>query len=201
MLRRRTAGNSGRIGFLPGAARCLCVACHGNALNSRQVLRQPAIALREALRMRIDTSNFLLAFGLAEQILVDRQRDFPAHLARRYKQQIHGASDSTLGGIFDGHHTVADRAGFNSAKHLVNRRTHHTRRLPAKMLAKRLFTKRAARPKTGHGQHVFLGPAGGYDFRKQVRYRLGGQRSRVVRRHSPEHLCFPLGPVDDGPAF
>ena len=53
-LRRRASGDGRRIGLLRRQARGLGVARHRHAFEPRTILVQPAVALRQALRVRVD---------------------------------------------------------------------------------------------------------------------------------------------------
>ncbi len=60
------------------AARALGVAADGHALDARQVLVQPAAALRERLRMRAHPCDVPERRSAAHQVLVDAQLDLAA---------------------------------------------------------------------------------------------------------------------------
>src|SRR5258706_16263434 len=83
----RLAGDRGRALFLARALRGLGVGAHRDALDLRQILAEPGVALGERLGMGINTlyrSQFIF-FG--QKILLDPQLDLGADAQRRDEQQ------------------------------------------------------------------------------------------------------------------
>ena len=119
--RRRLRADRRRAALPRREARRFRVAHDGDALRPRQPPREPALALREALRMRVDLADAGERALPAHQALPDRQHDLAAHLRGRREQEIERAPDRAFGGVLDRHHGVARRAGLHPPEHFVDR--------------------------------------------------------------------------------
>src|SRR6266853_2119861 len=76
------------------------VARERNALDARQVLREPAVALGERLRVRIELAYRLHRRSFRHQILLHAQHHLRADLQGRREQQVERAADGAVGGVF-----------------------------------------------------------------------------------------------------
>src|SRR5688572_21938712 len=81
------------------------------ALGLRQAAREPLLALRQALGMRVDPLYARELPAAAHQALADRQHDFAADLRRRGQEQVERAPDRALGRVLHRHHAATRRAG------------------------------------------------------------------------------------------
>src|SRR5262249_54089498 len=143
--RRALRADRRRIALARGEPRRLGIAHHRHALRVRQPAREPLLALRKALRVRVHLANGGQLAAPAHQALADRQHHFAADLPRRREQEAERPPDPAFRRIPPRPPPVAAAAGLDLAEYLVDRRTGLERGEPAEVLGGRFLAERALR--------------------------------------------------------
>src|SRR5713226_1921349 len=89
--------------------------------GARNLLRKPAVALGEGLRVRIDLAYRLDRGALRHQVLLHAQHHLRADLQGRREQQIERAADRAVAGVFHGDDRVLRGPRLGGAEHVVDR--------------------------------------------------------------------------------
>src|SRR5258706_598020 len=176
-------------------ARGFGVARERNALGARQVLREPAVTLREGLRVRIDLAYRLDRRPFRHQVLLHAQHHFGADLQGRREQQVERASDRAVGGVFHGDDRVLRGPRLGGAEHLVDRSAGLRRYARAELLGERHLAESALRPKVGDRERLLERAAGGDDLGEKPRERIVRERPAVGVRDPAQNLGLALGAV------
>ncbi len=188
------AGDRGRARLLRRTLRRLGVRRHRHALDVRQVLREPAVALRERLRVRIDLSDGAQAFLSREEILLHPQLDLAADAKRGGDEQIERAPDHALGRVLGRHHRELRGAGLAAPERLVDRGHRHGVDRRAEMLAHRLLAEGALGPEVGDADRLLQAAAGRDDLAEHRAHLFSGKNA-VSPRNPQQNLALSLGAV------
>jgi hypothetical protein len=176
-------------------ARGFGVGADRHALGARQVLVEPAVALRERLGVRIDALHRAQVAPARHQVLLDAQLDLAADPERRDQQEVQRAADRALGGILRRHHGELRRAGLAAPEHLVDGGSRARLDRAAEMLAHRLLAEGALGPEVGDAQLLLQPAAGGNDLAEHARGGLRGQRIARLLCDAAQDLRFALRTV------
>ncbi|GAB7535398.1 hypothetical protein BGC_16120 [Burkholderia sp. 3C] len=109
------------------------------------------------------------------------------------QQQVERARHRAFGRILDRHDAELRRAGFDTAEHLVDRRTRQPFDRLAEILEHRLFAVGADRPEERDVDGFFERAAGGHDLAPDRIDVLTGQRARAHVLQTRDHLLLALG--------
>ena len=195
-LGRGLAGDRGGAELVARAARALGVAADRNALDSRQVLVEPAAALRQRLRVRADAHDALERIHAPHQAVVDPQLDLAADLQRAGDEPIERVGDRALGGILDRDHAEVGVARLDFLEHLVagaeRQRAH---RMPEVLEHGRLGVG-ALGTEERDLERLLLREAGRHDLAEQPRNLLVAQRPAVALQRRPQHLRLAVRAIE-----
>src|SRR5439155_8772186 len=154
------AGDRGGSLLGAGALRRLGVRGDWNALGAGQVLRQPAVALREGLGMRVDAPHGPQALSLEQEILLHAQLDLRANAKRRGEQQVERAADDAFGRVLYRHHGELHRARLAAAERVIDRARRLALDRAAEMLAYRLLAEGPLGSEVGDADRLLQAAAG-----------------------------------------
>ena len=84
------------------------------------MLREPATALRERLRLAVDLA-YRQSVRNREQVMVDRQEHLAADLKRTFDEIEHRVDDPSVGAVLDRNHAVSRLSPMDLFKNRRNR--------------------------------------------------------------------------------
>ena len=193
----------GRNGRADGSAvwllRCtprrLGIGGQGHALGAGQVGIEPAMALRQRLRMGIDPLHAIAMTTAGHQVLMHPQFNLATDDEAGAEQQIECAGDHALGRVLHRHHGKVGAATLGTAEHLIDGSAGHALDRMTEMLIQRHFAERPLRPEIAHRQRLLQAATGRHHFHQHladcgIRQRAGIGTTGVV-----QHLRLALRPV------
>ena len=160
------------------------------------MLCKPALALREALRVRVHLVYRVEPARAAHEALMDRQHHFAAHARGGRKQQIEGASDRAFGGVLDRDDGVLGGARFDLPEHVIDRCAGGELYRAAEMLEGGFLAVGALGPEESDRHLVFERAARRHDFGIDALDRAVGEWAGIQVGHAPQDLRLAFGPVD-----
>jgi hypothetical protein len=149
--------------------------------------------LGERLRVRTHPLHAGETAAQRQKVVMNRQRQFAADRELRLQQQVERARHRALSRILDRHDAEFRRAGFDRAKHLVNRRARQTFDRLTEVLVHRLFAVRADRAEIGGLDGLFERAARGHDLAPDRADMFAGQRAVAHILQTRDHLLLALG--------
>lgn len=144
-FRRDLPRDRRRALLVAGATGCLRIARNRNALHLREVLVEPAAALRQRLGMRAQPFDVLECAHAPHEVLVHAQLHLTADAERRTDEAVQGMGDRALGGVLIG--TTPKSALPASLEHLGDRRHREAAHGMPELLEHRLLRERALGPR------------------------------------------------------
>jgi len=185
-------GGPGRVGG--GQARALGIARCGAALHVGQVVVQPALALRQRLRMRVDGLDARQGVGLAQQVVAHQQAGLAHHLQRCVEEQVERARHHPFGRVLDRHHSELGAARRGGTEHLVDAAAGDAFDAGAEILEGGLLAESAGRAQEGDPLRRFERPAGRHDLAPDRRQAGRPDRAGVALLQAADHGSLAFGP-------
>ncbi len=112
-LRRDGARDRGDLVVAPGELRRLRRRVRGLLRHVGQVQLEPAAALSQRLRVRVDRLDRAELARLRQQVVVDRNVDLGRDRERRLDEQVERVADHAFVGVLDRHHAELGLAGLD----------------------------------------------------------------------------------------
>ena len=150
------------------------------ALDVRQVVAEPAVALRERLRMGADRDDAFGRIGPAQQVVAHEQAGLADDDERRGQEQVERAGDHAFGRVLDRHHAEVGGAGAGGVEHLVDVGAGHLDDRRAEVAERRQLAEGAGRAEVGDPGRRLERAAGRHDLAPDRRHAVGRQRAGVA---------------------
>ena len=182
----------GRVGR--GEPRPFGIAGGGAALDVGQMGVEPALALGQRLRVRVDGLDADQRIRLAQQVVPYQQAGFPHDLQRCREEQVERAGDHAFGGVFDRHHAEFGAARCRGPKYLVDAAAGYPFDAGAEVLKSGLFTEGPRRAEKRHPLRCFERPAGRHHLAPDMGYTSVIYRAGIAGLQAPDNLRFALWP-------
>jgi hypothetical protein len=186
-------GRTGRVGG--GVARGARGRRRLHELRGREVLRQPATALRERLRVGVDALDRGEPIGHGEQAVRDLEHQLTADEESALEQGVDGVGDGALRRVLDRHHAVEDgRAADRVEDALDGGRLGVARREPEERTRGDVRV-RALGPEEGDGDGCLDGQARAHHLAVHGDDRLAREATGALLREPVEERALALGIV------
>ena len=159
-----------------------------------QVVAQPAVALRQRLRVGAARPRCRPASrSLRSRLWRTNRLVSPMMNSGVVQEQVERARHHAFGGVLHRHHAEVGRAGGGGAEHLVDAGAGHAHDRRAEEAQRRLFAEGAGRAEVGHARGRFQRAAGRHDLAPDRRHAVGLQRAGVGGLQAVDHLRLALG--------
>ena len=186
------AGDAGPGRVAGGQPCAFRVARHRAPLRLRQVLGEPALALRQCLRMRQHDFDSGGRIRQPQQVMAHQQADFPDDVQRRLQQQVERTGDHAFAVVLHRDHAEIRGAGRGGVEHFVEIDARHVVDARAEELHRGLLAERPRRAQVSDALRRLERPASRHHFAPDGRDVLVLQRPGIGGLQGVDDLGFAL---------
>ena len=168
------------------------VAGHRASFGVRQVFGQPALALRQGLRVGQHHFDVIERTAGAQQIVAYQQTDFTDHMGGGVQEKVQRTGDHAFGGVLHPNHAILRAAGRSGVKDFVKVRAIHQVGCATKKFNGGLFAEGALGAQHGHTLWRFQRQACRHDLAPDGGHMRAFERARVGRLNLVDDLCHAV---------
>ncbi len=190
-FRRKDSRDGRRVLFLRRQLRRTRVGRRFNNFHARQMVLNPAAALRERLRMHEQFLN-LRARRVAHQTLLHLQNNLRNDLQIAVHEHVERVRDDAFRGIFHRHHAVIRAVLGDLGENVRDGFLRPVAQARTEPLDCRLMRERRLRAEIRDGHGLFERERAGHDFAVDCAQLLVRHRSGVGRADALEHGAFAM---------